>query len=77
MLLGSDWRHHDIVFQFRSRLPILSRPGHKFNNQRVLHSEHRVVVEVLAVFVEDLCSDRFETLGERLGARELANAKID
>ncbi len=64
--LGLDGRHQNVILQFPLCLGIVL-PRQEFHHQRVLDGKHRVVVEILALLVEDLRGDGLVAFDQDLG----------
>lgn len=57
--------HCNVILQFAYSLRIVL-PGLELHYQRVFDSEHRVIIQILAILVEYLCGDWLVSLNNDL-----------
>ena len=62
---GSLRRHENIVLQLLLCL-LVTRSRHELDDQGVFDSEDRVIIEILAILVKNLCGDGLITFNKNL-----------
>lgn len=67
LTFGVQWSHVNVVLQLLLR-SLIAFEWNKVDNERVLDSENRVVIKILALLVEDLRCDGLVAIDQNLYA---------